>query len=279
MSDTKISALAATSPALATHRIPIAISPFGAGDNGYLTPAVLGTYIYSDTATLTNKTFGTAGFAVRNPANTFSYTIVGGAIAADRTITLPLLTAGDTLVAEGFTQTLSNKTIGGATGLRLNNPTDTFNYQILGGALAASRTVTFPAIGNNAVFTLWTSAPPSTAGAIPFTTATDTRLTSSANFTFTTGTNTLATGNLTLTDKLSVTTGSNKTAGTSVLVGGTVTVNTTAVTANSIILLTSQADGGTPGFVRITAKTAGTSFTITSSSGTDTSTIGWFFLN
>jgi len=39
MADTKISALTATSPALTTHRIPIAISPFGAGDNGYLTGA------------------------------------------------------------------------------------------------------------------------------------------------------------------------------------------------------------------------------------------------
>jgi len=44
MADTKISALTATSPALSTHRIPIAISPFGAGDNGYLTPTTLATF-------------------------------------------------------------------------------------------------------------------------------------------------------------------------------------------------------------------------------------------
>lgn len=69
--------------------------------------------------------------------------------------------------------------------------------------------------------------------------------------------------------------GSNAKMGTATLVAGTVTVNTTAVTANSRIFLTSQTDGGTPGFQRITARTAGTSFTITSSSATDTSTIAW----
>lgn len=66
------------------------------------------------------------------------------------------------------------------------------------------------------------------------------------------------------------------TRGTAVLVGGTVVVSNANVTANSIILLTSNTDGGTPGFVRVSARSAGTSFTITSSSGTDTSTIAWF---
>jgi hypothetical protein len=63
--------------------------------------------------------------------------------------------------------------------------------------------------------------------------------------------------------------------GTAVLVGGTVTVADAQLTANSLIFLTSQVNGGTPGFLRITAKTAATSFVITSSSGTDTSTVAW----
>jgi len=63
--------------------------------------------------------------------------------------------------------------------------------------------------------------------------------------------------------------------GTATLVGGAATVSNTNVTAASIILLTSQADGGTPGWLRISGRSAGTSFTITSSSGTDTSTVGW----
>lgn len=80
-------------------------------------------------------------------------------------------------------------------------------------------------------------------------------------------------------NKITIKSGSNASAGTAVLVGGTVTVNTTAVGANSMVQLTSQVDGGTPGFLRITAKVNGTSFTITSSSGTDTSTVGWVIID
>lgn len=72
--------------------------------------------------------------------------------------------------------------------------------------------------------------------------------------------------------------GANAVMGRSTLVAGTVTVNTTAVTAASEIFLTSQVDGGTPGFVRVTARTAGTSFTITSSNVLDTSDIAWVIL-
>lgn len=72
--------------------------------------------------------------------------------------------------------------------------------------------------------------------------------------------------------------GSNKAMGVATLVGGTVTVNNTKVTANSRIFLTSQADGGTPGTLRVSARVAGTSFTITSSSGTDTSTVAFLIL-
>lgn len=80
------------------------------------------------------------------------------------------------------------------------------------------------------------------------------------------------------TGTLKINGGANEQCGMAVLVGGTVVVNNTKITANSIILLTSQADGGTPGFVRISARSAGTSFTILSSSGTDTSTIGWLII-
>ena len=69
--------------------------------------------------------------------------------------------------------------------------------------------------------------------------------------------------------------GANCKQGTATLVAGAATVANTAVTANSRIFLTSQADGGTPGFLRVSARTAGTSFTITSSSNTDTSTVAY----
>ncbi len=63
--------------------------------------------------------FGTAplfktSFNLNNPSDTFKYVFAGAAIAADRTITLPLLLGADTLVTEAFAATLTNKTINGA---------------------------------------------------------------------------------------------------------------------------------------------------------------------
>jgi hypothetical protein len=78
--------------------------------------------------------------------------------------------------------------------------------------------------------------------------------------------------------KLRVKEGANATLGRSTLVAGAVTVANTAVTANSEIFAFCQVPGGTPGFLRISARVAGTSFTITSSSGTDTSTVAWFIV-
>jgi hypothetical protein len=72
-----------------------------------------------------------------------------------------------------------------------------------------------------------------------------------------------------------VTEGSNAKMGTAVLVGGTVTVSNTSVTGTSRIFLTSNTDGGTPGWLRVSGRVIGTSFTITSSSGTDTSTVAY----
>ena len=68
--------------------------------------------------------------------------------------------------------------------------------------------------------------------------------------------------------------------GTAVLVAGEKVVTPGKdVTASSIILLTSQVDGGTPGWVRVSARDTGNdTFTITSSSGADTSTIAWLMI-
>lgn len=94
----------------------------------------------------------------------------------------------------------------------------------------------------------------------------------------------LTCGNLTLNtagNKINITTGSNASAGTATLVGGTVTVNTTAVTASSLIYLTDATTGsltniGTP---TVGTKTAGTSFVINSSNVLDTSTVNWLIIN
>lgn len=72
--------------------------------------------------------------------------------------------------------------------------------------------------------------------------------------------------------------GTNARSGAATLVGGTVTVANTSVTANTRIQVTGQVDGGTPGWLRISARVPGTSFTITSSSVLDTSVVGWFMI-
>lgn len=72
--------------------------------------------------------------------------------------------------------------------------------------------------------------------------------------------------------------GTNAKMGTATLAAGTATVTTTAITATSRVHVTSQVDGGTPGFLRVSARTAGTSFTITSGSATDTSTVAWLIV-
>jgi hypothetical protein len=77
---------------------------------------------------------------------------------------------------------------------------------------------------------------------------------------------------------LSVKEGANARMGTSVLVAGAVVVPNTSVAALTRIYVTSQVDGGTPGWLRVSARVVGTSFTITSSSGTDTSTVAWLLV-
>ncbi len=69
--------------------------------------------------------------------------------------------------------------------------------------------------------------------------------------------------------------GGNAKQGTGVLVAGTVTIANTSVTANSRIFLTTQTPGGTPGALYVSARTAGTSFNVTSTNGADTSTFAY----
>jgi hypothetical protein len=71
--------------------------------------------------------------------------------------------------------------------------------------------------------------------------------------------------------------GANARAGVATLVGGTVTVPNTSVTANTHIVLTRQTAGGTLGHLSCT-KTAGASFTVDSSSATETSTVFWMLV-
>ena len=63
--------------------------------------------------------------------------------------------------------------------------------------------------------------------------------------------------------------------GTAVLVAGSATVALPSVTANTHVHLTIQSPGGTLGVPHVFSRVAGTSFTIHSSSATDTSTVAW----
>jgi len=77
---------------------------------------------------------------------------------------------------------------------------------------------------------------------------------------------------------LSIKEGSNCKQGVATLVLGTVVVNNTSVTASSRIQLTAQTLGTitVPAALSVSARTAGTSFTILSSDLTDTSTVAYF---
>lgn len=85
---------------------------------------------------------------------------------------------------------------------------------------------------------------------------------------------------LSVSGALSMTEGSNKRMGTATLVTGAKVVATTAVTANSRIFLTVQSLGtvSAPKAIAVTARTAATSFTITSADATDTSVVAWLIV-
>ncbi|MEU9048368.1 hypothetical protein AB0D63_43270 [Kitasatospora sp. NPDC048343] len=72
--------------------------------------------------------------------------------------------------------------------------------------------------------------------------------------------------------------GSGARMGVATLVAGTVTVANTSVTASTRIFLTAQTSGAAPGALRVSTLTAGTSFVITSTSGTDTSVVAWLLI-
>lgn len=73
----------------------------------------------------------------------------------------------------------------------------------------------------------------------------------------------------------------NQTIGQVTLAAGTATVNTTAVTANSLIFLTVATLGTVtaPKAICVSAQTAGTSFVITSADNTDTSVVNYLIIN
>jgi len=90
------------------------------------------------------KTFNTGTFLLNNPANTFAYTILGSAILADRTVTIPLLTSPDTFAFVGFAQSWTATQTFQDDSIQISNPADTFQYTLQAAAISANFTVTFP---------------------------------------------------------------------------------------------------------------------------------------
>lgn len=86
---------------------------------------------------------------------------------------------------------------------------------------------------------------------------------------------------LTAGNKMKIATGSNASVGTATLSSGTITVNTTAVTASSLIFVSYDTPSGTTGQLSAPSGSivAGTSFVINSTSGSDASTVYWWIIN
>lgn len=66
-------------------------------------------------ASLQLETIEAAVLRLRNPADTFDYDVVAGAITADRQLNLPVLTGTDTVAVTDLAQTLSAKTLSAPT--------------------------------------------------------------------------------------------------------------------------------------------------------------------
>jgi hypothetical protein len=72
--------------------------------------------------------------------------------------------------------------------------------------------------------------------------------------------------------------GLNKSLGVATLVGGTVTVANTRVLNDSRIFLSGQNSSGASGGLTVSARVEGVSFTVTSTSGSDTRDVAWWIV-
>lgn len=66
--------------------------------------------------------------------------------------------------------------------------------------------------------------------------------------------------------------------GTASLTAGTVNVTLTSVNSSTVILVSRMTPGGTSGHLSVPSVSAGTGFTVTSASASDTSLVAWLAL-
>jgi autotransporter-associated beta strand protein len=119
------------------------------------------------TDTLTNKTLTSPTInsgvlttpEINDTSSDHQYVFAVSELAADRTVTLPLLTGNDTFVFEAHTQTLTNKTLTSPTLTsavlttpEINDTSSDHQYVFAVNELAADRTVTLPLLTGNDTF-------------------------------------------------------------------------------------------------------------------------------
>lgn len=255
---------------------------FGINDVGsFFGPAAGSVYLKSAAGTAALPTYCfvndvDTGF-YSNAANTIKWSTAGGQRGSIDSV--GRMFVGTTTAPTAWVHVAATTTVAGTGGLKFTS-----------GALMTTAeagavefvtddlyfTITTGAARKN--ITLWDTL--GTSGRVPFAT-TNGRLTDSANLVYTSGTGLLVSDNIKLQaagNGFYVKEGTNATMGIATLVAGTVVVNTTKVTANSRIFLTHQNNSGTLGEVTVSARTAGTSFTITSLNVLDTSDIAWIII-
>lgn len=217
--------------------------------------------------TVAGNVFQLVNFSSAGGSVTANWVSLGGATTAIATINNTAPIAGNFTLA-GTTNQITVTTTAGTATFSLPVAITAPGSLTTTTSLAATTTVT----GGTGV-TATTGNVSATAGSVN----------AGTSITATLGNITATNGNLVLGtagNKLSITTGANASIGISAaMTAGSITISTTAVTASSIIMLTAKTPGGTPGILSVGTITAGTSFVINSSSGTDTSTVQWLIIN
>lgn len=255
---------------------------------------------------------GGAGITVTGTAGTLTIALTGGGVAFDSFVpdagtnpVVPSATGSCTMAGTANQIT----TTGGLNSLTLSIPsaftapgsvTVTSGFSVLAGTSSLLGTVNINTSGAG-VTSIGTGGTGATnIGNATGNTAVTGSLTATTTLTATLGAITATNGNLVLgtagnkiisTSVASTTTAGANSFGKVTLVSGTATVSTTAVTANSIILLTRDSPGATGaaalGMLSVGTKVAGTSFVInalttadsTAVATTDVSSISWMIIN
>lgn len=113
------------------------------------TATVTAAWTFSGVATLASPVLTTP--QINDTSSNHQYIFAVSELAADRTVTWPLLTGNDTLVFAAFSQTLTNKTLTSPvlTTPQINDSSADHQYVFAVSELAADRTVTWPLLTGN----------------------------------------------------------------------------------------------------------------------------------